>query len=297
MGLAACAYSVRRYGIFSCSASGYSSDKYLSYCEATSYGDYEYGAFWFPLERSATAAAAKADVMFLGNSRANLAFSSKATSDWFSSLSESYYLLGFSNFGNYKFEWPLLRKIHPKAKVYVINIDAFFDQSESEPARAVMEDDAAKTRYEEKRYWQWLHKPVCATFKFVCKNHYAIFRSRSSGAWLWVVPPGWGKSAPVSYDENIDQNMVASYTAMGNQFLPTLSASRACTILTIVPTVNTNAGTAKAIATALGLNLIAPTPEGLATFDGSHLDPESSERWSAAFLEQAGPQIRKCLSE
>jgi len=53
--------------------------------------------------------------------------------------------------------------------------------------------------------------------------------------------------------------------------------------------------TAGAVADALGLNLVAPELEGLQTFDGSHLDPASAERWSKAFLDAAGPQIRKCL--
>ena len=104
-------------------------------------------------------------------------------------------------------------------------------------------------------------------------------------------------SEPVSYDEDIDQNILASYTALGNEFLPSLSADRACTILTIVPTVKTGIGTAKAIAAALGFNLVAPRPPGLVTFDQVHLDRQSAQRWSAAFLEEAGPQIRNCLSE
>jgi hypothetical protein len=104
-------------------------------------------------------------------------------------------------------------------------------------------------------------------------------------------------SEPVSYDQDINQNVLASYTTLGKEFLPSLSADRACTILTIVPTVKTGVGTAKAIAAALGLNLVAPRLAGLITFDQSHLDPDSAQRWSAAFLEEAGPQIRKCLNE
>ena len=76
-----------------------------------------------------------------------------------------------------------------------------------------------------------------------------------------------------------------------------ITANRACTTLTRVPAVKSDIGTAKAVAAALGFNLVSPRLAGLATFDGVHLDPKSSQRWSAAFLEQAGPQIRKCLSE
>lgn len=288
-------YSLRKYGIFSCSASGYASDRYLGYCGATSYGDYDHGAIWFGLEPAASAAAANAQVLFVGNSRTQFGFSSKVTADWFSSLSESYYLLGFSHWENYTFEAPLLRKLRPRAKVYVINIDSFFERSETGPGKTVMRDQSARARYEQKRQWQGIHQAICTTFKAVCGHEFAIFRSRSAGAWL--VTGGRSTSDPVSYDEDIDQNMLASYTALGNEFLSSLSADRACTILTIVPTVKTRVGTAKAIAVALGLKLVAPRLAGLMTFDHYHLDPESAQRWSAAFFEEAGPQIRKCLSE
>jgi hypothetical protein len=293
--LGAGAYSLRKHGIFGCQASGYASDWYLGYCGATSYGDYDHGAIWFSLEPAANAAATNAQVLFIGDSHTQFGFSSKATADWFSSLSESYYLLGFSHFENYTFEAPLLRKLRPRAKVYVLNIDSFFERSETGPGKTVMRDESARTRYEQKRKWQRIHKAVCTTYEDICGHEIAIFRSRSAGAWLMTGGPF--TSEPVSYDDDIDQNRLASYTALGKEFLSSLSADRACTILTIVPTVKTGVGTAKAIAVALGLRLVAPRPAGLITFDHYHLDPASAQRWSTAFLEEAGPQIRKCLSE
>ncbi len=293
--LGACAYGLRRYGIFSCTATGYASDRYLSYCNVPSYGDYDHGAIWFGLEPAASAAAARAQVLFLGNSRTQFAFSSKATADWFSSLSESYYLLGFSHSENFTFEAPLLRKLRPKAKVYVVNIDSFFDGTETGPGRTVMLGESAKNQYEEKRQWQGIHKGICATFETVCGNEGAFFRARSTGAWL--VTGGPFPSEPVSYDDDVDPKKLASYTALGSDFLARLSADRKCTILTIVPTVETGLGTAKAVAGAIGMNLVAPRLAGLVTFDRVHLNPESAQRWSAAFLEEAGPRIRQCLSE
>ena len=292
--LGAGTYSLRTHGIFSCQASGYGSDGYLGYCGATNYGDYDHGAIWFDLEPEARAAAANAQVLFLGNSRTVFGFSSKATDEWFSSHSESYYLLGFSHFENYTFEGPLLQNLHPKAKVYVINIDSFFEQSETGPGRTVMQDESAKTRYKEKRGWQWIHKALCTASSAMCGDNEAIFRSRSTGAWSVT---GRFTSAPVSYEDNIDQQKLTDYVAAGKDFLPSLSVDRSCTILTILPAVNTDVGTAKAIASALGRPFVAPRVQGLETFDGYHLDRESAQRWSAAFLEQAGPQIQKCLSE
>jgi hypothetical protein len=295
MAFGASVYSLLNHSIFSCSASGYDSDTYLSYCNASGYGDYDHGAIWFGLEPAARAAAANASVLFLGNSRTQFAFSSKATADWFTSRSVSYYLLGFSHNENHTFEAPLLRQLHPRAKVYVINIDSFFQPSETGPGRTVMHDPSAMTHYNRKRQWQAIHRSVCTTIKAACGNEGAFFRSRSDGG--WVVTGGPFPSKPVSYDERIDENMLTSYTALAAKLLPELTADRACTMLTIVPTVDTAIGTAKAVGSALGITLVAPKVAGLMTFDTVHLDMGSAERGSAAFLEEAGPQIRECVNK
>src|SRR5271156_6368391 len=105
---------VRTRSIFACTADGYTADRYIANCNATGYGDYEHGAFWFGLEPPAQDFARDADVLFLGNSRLQFAFSTSATADWFSAASARYYLLGFSYFENMIFTEPLLRKIGPR---------------------------------------------------------------------------------------------------------------------------------------------------------------------------------------
>ena len=64
----------RTRSIFSCPATGYTADRYIAYCGGANYGDYEHGAFWFDLEH-ALDFASKADVLFLGTSRMEKAFS------------------------------------------------------------------------------------------------------------------------------------------------------------------------------------------------------------------------------
>ncbi|HEX9168266.1 MAG TPA: hypothetical protein VF886_04965 [Roseiarcus sp.] len=85
----------RTRSIFACPANGYTADRYIAYCNGANYGDYEHGAFLFGLE-PALNFASKADVLFLGNSRMQKAFSTNATTDWFSAASARYYLMGFS---------------------------------------------------------------------------------------------------------------------------------------------------------------------------------------------------------
>src|ERR1700742_1873746 len=103
------AYYLRTYSIMACQAGLYSNDRYISYCEAEAYGDYEHGAFWFELEPAALNSASKADVLFLGNSHAQMAFSTQSTADWFSKVSRPYYLMGFIAYENVPFAEEILR--------------------------------------------------------------------------------------------------------------------------------------------------------------------------------------------
>src|SRR5215471_12793118 len=110
-------YKFRTETIFACTAKDYSSDRYVGYCGGTNYADYEHGAFQFGLEPAAYDFAKKADVLFIGNSYLQVAFSTAATANWFSAASARYYLLGFNSGENVVFEGELLRKIHPQGKV------------------------------------------------------------------------------------------------------------------------------------------------------------------------------------
>jgi hypothetical protein len=47
----------------------------------------------------------------------------------------------------------------------------------------------------------------------------------------------------------------------------------------------------------VGLPLIAPNLDGPNTSNGYHLDRPNAKRWSKAFLEAAGPEIRFCLEK
>ena len=289
----AAVYSQRHDGIFACGASGYGTDRYLAYCQATSYGDYDHGAFWFGLEPATAKAATEARVLVIGNSRTQIGFSTSATADWFSAGSVPFYLLGFSHNGNVNFEGPLLARLGARPTVLVVNTDLFFEPKETSPAGTVMHDAGAQARYRQKQLWQRFHRSICTALPIACSDEPAFYRSRPTG--LWVERGGQFSAAPVSYDSIVDQEALRRYTPAATRFLAQLPLARECVILTIVPTVKTGLATARALASSLGVDLVAPELDGLATYDASHLDQPSAERWSAAFFEAAGPRIRHCL--
>lgn len=296
--LGAFAYKLRGEGVFACPANGYESNHYLAHCETTGYADYDHGAFWFGLEPEARRSAADADALFLGSSRMQFAFSTDATKNWFSSLKVPYYLLGFSYTENVLFAAPLLSALKPRARVYVINVDRFFDDSrETPPAKQILREGDVLTRYKDKQFWQSLHRRICTTAPAVCGTRPAFFRSRDNGAWelqgstaVWKASPKTASDGPASDVERWDH-----FSALGQKFLSNLPVDRKCVLLTLAPYNGTRRAEAQAIADALGLDLVAPRLSDVTTFDGSHLDRPSAERWSAAFFDAAGPRIRQCL--
>jgi hypothetical protein len=292
--LAASYWRLRTDSIFGCQATGYSADSYLSYCQTSGYGDFEHGAIWFGLEPEATRAAASADVLFIGNSRMEYGFSTEAAREWLAKNVPSYFLLGFAYHPRVLFERAVLKKLQPRARLYVINLDTFFQENASIPAQQVMHDPTARAHYRHKQSWQSLHWAVCARLTFLCGNEYAIFKNRHTGMWqgLGLI----SANEVTSIEDKTDPKEVAGEIESGRKFLENLGVDRRCIIFTLVPTVDAPRVGAQQIAAALNVSFIAPDLEDLLTFDGSHLDQQSAERWSGAFFDAAGPQIRECLA-
>lgn len=283
---------IRFRGVFACPAS-YGSAAYLSDCNASNYGDYDHGAFWFRLEPGAERAAREAKVLLLGNSRVQFGFSSPVTTRWFADRSIPFYSLGFSHFESVTFLSPVLDRVQPRASAYVINADRFFAEWLSHASRRVMYEQDAPVHYHEKQFWQRLHQPLCTALPLLCGREFAVYRNVTNGTWFTSgTPPA--SPARVSDGPAGDMERWPHYADLARGFVDGLKVDRQCVVLTIVPTVGTKRAEAQAIAEALGLQFIAPRIDDLSTFDGSHLSVESAARWSAAFLDAAGPVLERC---
>jgi hypothetical protein len=293
------AFELRRWEIFACQAYGYSADLFAAYCGGARYVDTEHGIFWYGLDSSITNNVREADAIFLGNSRALVAFSANSIREFFKQTNAKWYNLAFAYEENSAFETKLLRKLEPlKAHLFVVNLEEqFFDDQETRLAAYVMHDPRAEQNYINKQRWQVVHKPICNTLPRLCGHSFVIWRSRENGRVIWD-PGNTARKGPVSYDETtIDQNEVDRSVAVAKRFIEEFGRDR-CIIFTTIPTMGTRLANSAAIADALRIPLIIPTNiNGLSTFDTVHLDPASVERWSLAFLDAANDQIRECLAK
>jgi len=290
---ASLAVKVRLRGVFACPAS-YENIAYLSDCNAAGYGDYDHGAFWFELEPQTKRAASQAKVMLLGNSRVQFGFSSPATARWFADRSIPFFSLGFSHYESVTFMAPVLARVQPHASAYVINADRFFAEWLSPVSHRVIDERDARAQYNEKRFWQRLHKPVCSALPSLCGREFAVYRNVDNGMWFTSgTPPRKPTRVADGAPDNLEQ--WPHYIDLARVFIAGLKVDRQCVVLTIVPSSNTRRAEAQAIADALGVPFVAPRIDDLSTFDGSHLGVESAARWSAAFLEVAGPVLERCV--
>ena len=288
------AYTVRTRSAFACPASGYGADRYLAYCSATEYGDFDHGAFWFDLVPGVRENLQSADVLLLGNSRMQFGFSGEPTRRFFAAVGAKHYLMGFAYWENVNFEIPLLKKIAPKSRVFIVNVDTFFVPEQTEPAKAVMHDPSALGRYRRKEFWQGPHRLICGAFPKVCGDNESFYRSIATGHYLRQGgdPGAYG----VSEDPTIDSVPFDYSVGAAERFIQTLPVDRSCILFTIVPTEATKRAQAEALAQKVGVKFISPRVPGLTTFDRSHLNAVSAVRWSAAFFELAEPDIRRCLA-
>ncbi len=286
---------LRRDAIFACPAPDYAKGYYLAYCQAAAYADYEHGAYWFGLESEARQSVAAADVLFLGDSRLQFGFSTRALADWFAARSRTYHLLGFGYDENSNFAGALLNRLRPRARAYVISLDDFFVETLTPPARELLAKGTwdVQRSYEAKRIWQFAHRLICGSMPFLCGSSASFFRDSKTGAWLFAgVPPNLGYSRE---DVPADHEQVARGEPIGAKFIADLGVDRSCVFMTYIPTLRSELATAQALADKLGFEMVSPQLDGFETFDTSHLTPASAERFTSAVLERIGPRLAACL--
>ena len=93
---------------------------FLAYCDTPSFGYYEHGAYYFGLEPEAVDRLKRAEVVFLGNSHAQFAFSTDEVESYFAKRTVPIYLLGLPYGEQGRFPLRLIEKYQLRPKLLVI---------------------------------------------------------------------------------------------------------------------------------------------------------------------------------
>lgn len=283
-----------------CSSAGYDDDHYLAYCEYGRYGDFEHGALLYGMEPGVVEKIKQSDVLFLGNSRAQYAFSTKASIAAMEASQVPWYAMGFGFGAKSDMPEAMFKKHKLKPKLVVINADPFFSESAAGLSRKVLAGgEAFKEEYAKKRKLQDIHSGLCERLgdgpwsSLTCGNKPTLFRARSNGTWK-VEHYRSDQHIEVAYSDTHLMSQLDKTVAAAELFFENTAIDRECTVLTVTPQSPTPVAFTRELAQRLNLRFEFPQLEDLWTIDASHMNVPSAERWSEAFMQKLAPHIERC---
>lgn len=288
-------------GITGCHGEGYQDDLYIAYCDSTGYGDYEHGALYFDLEPEAIRSLRAADILLVGDSRSQAAFSTHPTDAFAMAHGWRIYRFGFGYYEDSAFIMRLIRRYRLRPRMIIVNADPFFTDEGSALSRPLLSGPDRQFLYMHqliKRLAQDMQRATCGAHiltRLTCGNARTLYRSRIDGSLdlRYMADP---RRFPVVIDPTYDLEMAPHVIEVARQFLVATGLGPDCLLLTVVPSNFATPLLAQQVARSIGLPLVLAPADGLYTTDQSHLRPDSAERWTALFFENAERQIEACMA-
>ncbi len=287
-------------------------DNFMAYCHSVRFGDYEHYAYFHQSEPEAIAHVKQANVLFLGSSNTQFAFSTDAVSRFFTRHESNHYVLGFGHGSQSGVALAVAKKLELDPKVWVVNADPFFTGEVNDTFARIQKLEQANpviaslpTRlqptiegeYARKRRLQTEQQQRCsadANDSTWCVGKVdTLHRNRLNGHWV-VDYYRDNLQLPVADDAAAHMNRLDDYVRIAEAFIGELNIERECLIITATPRTATPGAYAKALADRLGAPFVFPELNKLLTIDGFHLDPGSAERWSEAFMAELEPYLDNC---
>ena len=272
---------------------------FLAYCRNELYGDFEHGAFLYGLEPVAVERARRADVLVIGDSRAQFGFSTDAMRRYFAERGSTYYLLGMGYGSTSDYARALLQRLHLRPRVLIVNAEPYFTRdTASVPAAVIRAGQRTRWEYWRKSLFQRAHRPACDLMPALCREAAGgIHRRIDNGEWIWQGLLVAGDLSVPFVEREIAVEQVEEAERVAAAFVDDIGLDASCVIVTAVPGLSADRRqVATRIAEAMRAQAVLPMVDGLSSLDGDHLNAASAEIWSAAFLVAADPRITECLS-
>jgi hypothetical protein len=285
-----------------CWSSEYGPRYYLAYCPDPGFGVYETGAIYYGLEGGISESISSAQVIFVGSSKLQAAFSTQATTAYFVNQDVRFYVLGFgfSNFGG--FALPVFKHRRASPNVLVVNADPFFiSEVAPGPSNVLSEESRTYWRLASRSSLQRLQRVICPSFPSLCSPPYqTIYRSANTGQWKWK--DSYYPEQSIAFNDllqhELSDNEFEAAVEFGDKFLGEVNINRSCVVFTGIPNNDQDApAIALRLSQRLGTQLILPNVEPVFLLDDYHLNFDTAERWSRAFLSELTPVVQRCVSK
>lgn len=248
----------------------------------------------------------RADIVILGDSRAQLGFSRDILARFEAAHGVRVYNLALGYTEPAPLPLAIIRDYDIRPRVFVVNAETggvapFFRDTPGYLGKIVLAGGRAgawKTAFGKVAMDQldaWI-RPLFP-YVFASSEHYLLLRSWSTGFWYRNPPLAREGDKPVAQPAGQsltpprpDEVQVAQQEVqVAQQVVSELRSRGARVVFTYVPSPNTALAPSQELARRVGVEEIAPSDAGLMYVDGSHLDSSSAERFTERFLEQFGP--------
>jgi hypothetical protein len=305
LGLSLCREIGIRAVQMSCWAGGYRQNAWMAYCNSSRYGVYDVDAIWHHVEPDVLTAVNAAKILTLTDSHLQNALSLGGASEWFAARHYPLYMLGLpteeSGFGE-----RLIDNLHPHARLVILDASPYFSGEVGAIERGTSDGAAALHEVLGLRDFQVEHRDFCERFGWACGHNFSYFRSKVDGHWIfppqtrsiWIgyrdVPNDVVRQ-PANSRPNEQLPLYPKYLLAATRLIEKLNLPRECIVITQVPAADDLRGLAAYLSRSLGITLVDPEVPDLYTFDAAHLSPESSIRWTNAFLRGLEPVLHRCL--
>jgi len=286
-----------------CNPEGYERGDFMTSCAGIKVDRYAFGSIYLGSQKNAVKNAKTADVIVFGNSRTMRSFSTDAIDNYFKSKGLTYVIFAVEG-ASYASAQHTVEKLGLKPKIVMTNTEILY----SNVVGAAFGDlvyfpDKYKTRFDFFHAAQSLQKWVCGgNIKFL-KNYYckgrtgAGWRSAVTGRFKWelVAEPEKNVLFAPRKEQNPPDIRMGRVLPNGREFLGNSNFKNSCHILYMVNSPSSEPILQNAIAEELGALPVYTPFDDLRTYDKSHLDRPTSERWASAFVKDLNPALDKCL--
>jgi len=289
--------------IRNCNPEGYARGDFMTACSGIKVDRYAFGSIYLGSQKNAVKNAKNADVIVFGNSRTMRSFSTNAIDNYFKSKGLTYVIFAVEG-ASYASAQHTVEKLGLKPKIVMTNTEILY----SNVVGAAFGDlvyfpDKYKTRFDFFHAAQSFQKWVCAgNFQqlkdIYCKGRTnARWRSAVTGRFKWelVAEPEKNVLFTPRTEQNPPDLRMGRILPNGREFLGNSNFKDSCHVLYMVNSPSSEPILQNAIATELGALPVYTPFDDLRTYDKSHLDRPTSERWASAFVKDLDSALNKCL--
>ncbi len=225
--------------------------------------------------------ARQADILIVGNSRAQLGLSESVFTTQAQSLGLSVFNLAVGHVGRIGFALDVIRRHDLRPRLVIVNggppVYRDIYSPWAEEVVGMTGWQARKAYFETFAGWQLRSRlgQVMPRLEYFVEKHYrwVHYRSEQTGWYRNLQVP----SQRYRVKDQAGMRKHPSSVAMARELQDELASWGGRMVLTIVPFARVNTGHLPVISEALGVSYIVPSFEGLETADGSHLAPASAD--------------------